>query len=129
MHLIYFSSVSETTRKFIGHLGLPATRIPLRPTDGDLKATEPYVLIVPTYGGGNEGGAVPKQVIRFLKDPVNRALIRGVIGAGNKNFGECYCSAADIIAEKCRTPILYRFELLGTPEDVVEIRSIISSLA
>jgi protein involved in ribonucleotide reduction len=61
---------------------------------------------------------VPKQVIRFLNDPQNRQLIRGVIGAGNTNFGDNYCMAGDIIAAKCRVPHLYRFELMGTPEDV-----------
>ena len=76
------------------------------------------MLIVPTYGGGNEGGAVPKQVIKFLNDEDNRALIRGVIAAGNTNFGEAYCIAGDIIAAKCHVPYLYGFELMGTTEDV-----------
>ena len=49
-------------------------------------ATEPYVLVLPTYGGTGGEGSVPKQVIRFLNDPQNRQLIRGVIGAGNTNF-------------------------------------------
>ena len=31
---------------------------------------------------------MPKQVIRFLNDAHNRALIRGVIAAGNTNFGD-----------------------------------------
>lgn len=129
MHLVYFSSVSNTTHKFIGYLGLPASRLPLRPSDGELIVTEPFVLIVPTYGAGSEGGAVPKQAIRFLNSHGHRDLIRGVIGVGNKNFGEAYCIAADIVSQKCRTPILYRFELLGTPEDVEEIRTIVSTLA
>ena len=94
----------------------------MRATDPFLKVDEPYVLIVPTYGGGNEGGAVPRQVVRFLNDEDNRALIRGVIAAGNTNFGEAYCIAGDIIAKKCRVPYLYRFELLGTAEDVIRVR-------
>ncbi len=36
-----------------------------------------YVLIVPTYGGGNIKGAVPKQVIKFLNDRHNRGLCAG----------------------------------------------------
>lgn len=128
MHIFYFSSVSNTTHKFVERLGSPATRLPLRATDEALTATEPFVLITPTYGGGGEGGAVPKQVIRFLNDPGNRALIRGVIACGNRNFGDAYCRAGDIVSEKCRTPVLYRFELLGTPEDTSEIASILSSL-
>ena len=71
------------------------------------------MLVLPTYGGGNEGGAVPKQVITFLNDEHNRSLIRGVIAAGNTNFGDAFCIAGDIISGKCGVPYLYRFELHG----------------
>ncbi|MGO1317781.1 MAG: class Ib ribonucleoside-diphosphate reductase assembly flavoprotein NrdI, partial [Cellulomonadaceae bacterium] len=83
--LVYFSSASENTHRFVGKLGIPAQRIPLRPKDPPLHVVDPYVLMVPTYGGGNEGGAVPRQVVRFLNDPGNRELIRGVVAAGNTN--------------------------------------------
>ncbi|MDH6235722.1 class Ib ribonucleoside-diphosphate reductase assembly flavoprotein NrdI [Cryobacterium sp. CG_9.6] len=116
--LVYFSSVSGNTHRFIEKLGRPATRIPLYASDTALTVTKPYVLCLPTYGGGSEGGAVPKQVIRFLNDSHNRSLIRGVIGAGNTNFGETFCLAGDIIAAKCSVPHLYRFEVFGTPDDV-----------
>lgn len=120
--LVYFSSVSENTRRFVERLERPAARIPLRPrTEGLLRVTRPFVLVVPTYGGGERSGAVPKQVIRFLNDPANRALIRGVITAGNTNFGEHYCIAGPIISAKCRVPELYRFELLGTRRDVEQV--------
>ena len=68
--------------------------------------------------GTNGHGAVPKQVIKFLNVAENRDLIRGVIGAGNTNFGETYCLAGDIVAAKCKVPHLYRFELMGTSDDV-----------
>lgn len=122
MRLVYFSSASENTHRFIKKLPFPAERIPLRAGDPPLKVHEPYVLVVPTYGGGNLGGAVPKQVIRFLNDVQNRSLITGVVSAGNTNFGEAYCIAGDIVARKCHVPHLDRFELLGTPEDVARIR-------
>lgn len=126
--LVYFSSASGNTRRFIEKLGRPAERIPLHGAarvgvrtevqHSALHVREPYVLVLPTYGGGVHGGAVPKQVIRFLNDPGNRSLLRGVIGAGNTNFGEAYCLAGDIIARKCQVPHLYRFEVFGTPDDV-----------
>lgn len=121
--LIYFSSVSDNTHRFVEKLGRPATRLPLRTADDTILATEPFVLVVPTYGGGGEGGAVPKQVIKFLNVEANRKLIRGVIAAGNTNFAESYCLAGDIIATKCRTQVLYRLELMGTPEDVERVRT------
>ena len=72
--LIYFSTRSETCHRFTEKLGIPATRLP---EDGDLTATQPFVLLVPTYGGGHHSGAVPRPVIRFLNRPENRALLRG----------------------------------------------------
>lgn len=118
-NLVFFSSVSENTRRFVEHLERPAVRIPLRPRrEGRIRVSPPFVLVVPTYGGGDHAGAVPKQVIDFLNDPANRSLIRGVITAGNTNFGEHYCIAGPVISAKCRVPELYRFELLGTQRDI-----------
>ena len=120
--LVYFSSVSGNTARFVSKLGMPGVRIPLHSTDAPLRVSEPFVLVTPTYGGGQgrgeERGAVPKQVIRFLNDEDNRSLIRGVISAGNTNFGEAFCVAGEIISRKCHVPHLYRLELFGTPEDV-----------
>ncbi|MGK3444739.1 class Ib ribonucleoside-diphosphate reductase assembly flavoprotein NrdI, partial [Escherichia coli] len=67
-------------------------------------------------------GAVPRQVIRFLNDEHNRALLRGVIASGNRNFGEAYGRAGDVIARKCGVPWLYRFELMGTQSDIENVR-------
>ena len=36
--LVYFSSASDNTHRFVQKLGLPAQRIPLRPTDPFLHA-------------------------------------------------------------------------------------------
>ncbi|OHV77003.1 class Ib ribonucleoside-diphosphate reductase assembly flavoprotein NrdI [Rhizobium sp. LCM 4573] len=123
--IVYFSSRSGNTHRFVEKLGLPAARIPFR-TDEVLKVAAPFVLVVPTYcgsdGKGRVKGAVPKQVIRFLNDAENRANLRGVIAAGNSNFGATFGIAGDIISAKCRVPYFYRFELLGTHEDVVNVR-------
>ncbi len=83
----------------------------------------PYVLICPTFADGAGRGAVPKQVIRFLNDPSRRAGLRGVIGAGNRNFGTTYACAADVISAKCNIPVLYRFELAGTETDITRVRT------
>ena len=120
--LVFFSSASGNTARFIEKVGLPAKRIPLYRTEDPLLVDEPFVLVTPTYGGGQgrgeEKGAVPKQVIRFLNDERNRRNIRGVISAGNSNFGEAFCLAGDIISRKCQVPHLYRLEVFGTQEDV-----------
>lgn len=132
LRVVYFSSISENTHRFVQKLGLPAVRIPLKNggTAGSIEVREPYVLIVPTYGGGkangpdpDSGGYVPKQVIAFLNNENNRSLIRGVIAAGNSNFGAEFCYAGDVVSRKCGVPYLYRFELMGTPEDVEAVRA------
>lgn len=121
-NLVFFSSVSENTRRFVERLDRPAARIPLRPKrEGQIQVARPFVLVVPTYGGGIQGGAVPKQVVDFLNHPVNRGLLRGVIAAGNTNFGEYYCLAGPVVSAKCGVPELYRFELLGTERDVERV--------
>ena len=127
-HVVYFSSATNNTHRFVDKLGVPARRIPLRRTDPELHVDDEYVLVVPTYGGGNGKGAVPKQVIRFLNDEHNRSLIRGVISAGNLNFGDAYGLAGDIVSAKCRVPHMYRFELLGTPHDVTRVQEGLNAL-
>lgn len=120
--VVYFSSKSENTRRFVEKLGMPNLRIGVNMSDDLLEVNEPYVLICPTYGGGQPGGAVPKQVIHFLNNEKNRSYLIGVIGAGNTNFGEYYGAAGDVISQKCGVPMLCRFELSGTPEDVVKVQ-------
>ena len=122
VRLVYFSSASGNTARFVEKLQIPAARIPMRLKDPALHVKDPYVLIVPTYGGGDIARAVPRQVIRFLNDETNRSLIRGVITSGNTNFGTAFCCAGPVIASKCHVPELYRFELLGTRRDVEQVR-------
>ncbi|AHI20928.1 MAG: class Ib ribonucleoside-diphosphate reductase assembly flavoprotein NrdI [Corynebacterium casei] len=123
MLVVYFSSVTDNTHRFVQKLGLPNVRIPLRLKDEPLVVNEPYVLVCPTYGGGvslthENSRPVPKQVIRFLNDEHNRSLIRAVIAGGNSNFGTDFGKAGEIISGKCKVPYVYRFEMMGNEEDV-----------
>lgn len=117
--IVYFSSVSEYTKKFVEKLDLPAQRIPLF---GDsITIEQPFVLVVPTYGAGGKG-FVPKQVIKFLNIETNRNNIQGVIASGNTNFGEDFCAGGKLISKKCKVPLLYRFELMGLNEDIIQVK-------
>jgi protein involved in ribonucleotide reduction len=122
LDIVYFSNVSENTKRFVEKLGIRNFRIPLYPTDEALQVSEPFVLISPTYGLGDDETSVPKQVIRFLNDPVNRKNLKAVIGAGNTNFGDKYCRASEVISRKTGAPLIYKFELLGTPDDVSTVK-------
>lgn len=120
--LVYFSSRSGNTHRFVSQLGRAALRIP--PGDGPLPdPAGPFVLICPTYADGQGRGAVPKPVIRFLNDPARRARLQGVIATGNRNFGATYALAGRIIADKCQVPLLYSLELAGTPTDITRVRA------
>ena len=121
-NIVYYSSTSENTHRFVEKLGMQSVRLPVDAGSAPPQVDEPFVLVLPTYGGGGGKGAVPKPVIHFLNNPANRSLIRGVIAAGNTNFGTGYAIAGDIVAAKCAVPFLYRFELLGTDEDVANVR-------
>lgn len=128
MLVVYFSSATENTRRFVDKLQLPNVRIPLRANEPELVIDEPYVLVCPTYGGGvsisgKQGKPVPIQVVKFLNNPHNRSFIRAVVAGGNSNFGSDFGKAGDVIAAKCNVPYVYRFELMGNDEDVATLRN------
>lgn len=126
MNIVYFSSVSENTHRFVTrfkNIGYLCARIPLR-KDAVLQMqapSAPYVLVTPTYGGGTHSSAVPKQVIHFLNVKENRERMIGVVAAGNRNFGSAYALAGDVVSAKCGVPLLARFEVFGTSSDFENI--------
>lgn len=119
--LVFFSSRSGNTARFVDRLGMVAERIGTVLSDPLPETFEPFVLITPTFADGEGRGAVPKPVIRFLNDPAKRGLLRGVIASGNRNFGATYALAGDVIARKCNVPLLYKFELAGTETDISRV--------
>lgn len=76
--LVYFSSRSNNTHRFVQKLDAKALRIPI--SGEPLLVNEDYILIVPTYaaGGSDSKGAVPKQVIHFLNKANNRRHCKGL---------------------------------------------------
>jgi protein involved in ribonucleotide reduction len=120
--IVYFSNYSGNTKRFVEKLNGANSRIPIDTSNSsDLVVRSEYVLFVPTYGGGSEKSAIPRQVRRFLNNPNNRELLRGVVGFGNTNFGDNFCKAAEIISRKTGVPIIARVEIFGTPEDVNKV--------
>ena len=120
--LVYFSSKSRNTQRFIERIGFTNVRIPMSSQQPVPRIREPYMLVCPTYAGDDGAGAVPKQVIRFLNDAGNRRWIRGVIASGNRNFGQYYAYSGKVISAKCGVPCFYNFELSGTVADVIKVR-------
>lgn len=123
IQIVYFSNYSGNTKRFVEKLEYPSIRIPINWNPASsVYVTKEYVLMVPTYGGGSEKSAIPKQVKSFLNIKENRDLLRGVVGFGNTNFGDNYCKAADLIAQKTGVPVIARVEIFGTDEDVNKVK-------
>ncbi len=120
--IVYYSSASGNTERFVKQLGLPSIRLPQTLRETVPTITQPFVLISPTYADGQGCGAVPKPVIHALNQGHIRGLLKGVIASGNRNFGELFAYAGTVISRKCNVPLLYQFELSGTPQDVQNVR-------
>jgi protein involved in ribonucleotide reduction len=123
IHLVYFSNYSGNTQRFVEKINGTATRIPIDwHSSSPVTVDREYVLVVPTYGGGSEKSAIPRQVRYFLNIEQNRNLLRGVIGTGNTNFGDNYCKAAEMISNKTGVPLVARVEIFGTEHDVQTVK-------
>ena len=127
----FYSSVSNLTRRFAEHIaerGRPVADL----TDAEVRKSEtdgPWVLLTPSYKAGNEANVtLPAAVRAFLRSPVNRRHLVGIIGTGNRNFGEYYQAAARDLARTSGRPVLFEFELSGTSEDVERCVEILGEL-
>jgi protein involved in ribonucleotide reduction len=123
IQIVYFSNYSGNTKRFVEKMDNVSIRIPISwDPASPVFVKEEYVLMVPTYGGGSERSAIPKQVKSFLNIEENRNLLRGVVGFGNTNFGNDYCKAAELIAQKTGVPVIARVEIFGTDDDVNKVK-------
>lgn len=134
LNLIYFSNYSGNTHRFLTSLKWEdgeIYRIPIKSEELDETVTAaqgPYILITPSYGVSSQG-RVPPQVKNFLNNEHNRENIKGVVGAGNINFGWEYGIAGDILSAKLQVPMLYKFELAGTTMDMDKVTQIFTSIS
>lgn len=105
MTIVYYSMTGNVHR-FIAKTELDAKPI------GDYDINDPFVLVTNTLGFGE----VPAPVSAFLAR--NGRWLAGVAASGNRNWGGSFAKAADIIAQQYKVPVLHKFELSGTDEDV-----------
>lgn len=124
----YYSSASGLVRTFAEHLGRPIFNLAEREHRLS-EADGPWVLLTPSYKTGNENNdTIPEAVRRFLRNPVNRRRMVGVMGSGNRNFGRHYQMACRQIAAMSGRPVLFEFEIAGTRWDVEECRRLLADL-
>ena len=104
---VYYASMTGNVRRFIGKTGVDAIDI-----KNGINPTEPYVLVIYTFGFGE----VPTEVDAWLTH--NYKLLRGVAVSGNRNWGDNYGMAGDRISNRYGVPLILKFEQAGNPEDV-----------
>lgn len=102
-----YDSFTGNVERFVKKLNVKAIKV-----TSNLTLSRPSILITYTTGFGE----VPKSTIVFLDK--NKNYIIGIAVSGNRNWGNNFARAADIISEKYNIPIIHKFELSGTPEDV-----------
>ena len=112
--IVYWSSNSGGTRRVAEALNTNTVEL------ADYDGTSPYVLACPTYDQPR-GGFTPKPVQQFLEEHAH--LMVGVLGLGNRNFGEKYCQAAHDISKQFNVPVLWRIEIMGSQEDLAIVDS------
>jgi protein involved in ribonucleotide reduction len=105
--LIAYDSKTGNVRRFIDKLKMPAVQI-----DEAMKMDEPFVLVTYTTGFGQ----IPQKVASFLER--NHPRMIGVAASGNRNWGDGFAKSADTISELYDVPVLTKFELSGTKNDV-----------
>ncbi|AWM47459.1 class Ib ribonucleoside-diphosphate reductase assembly flavoprotein NrdI [Bacillus amyloliquefaciens] len=105
--LIAYYSLTGNVRRFVAKTGLAAVEI--KP---GLMIAEPFVCVTGTYGFGQVAGTVSD----FLAD--NSEYLAAVATSGNRNWGDNFGKAADVIAAQYDVPIVGRFELAGTDAEV-----------
>lgn len=127
LNIIYFSNYSLNTERFVKSLQWTLGdiwRIPVlnsQPSSSNPPVNEPYILVTPSYGTPTEG-RIPPQVKKFLTPETHRVNIAAIIATGNRNFGDEYCIAGNILSAKLQKPLIAKVELAGTTEDVIKIR-------
>ncbi|MED3230349.1 class Ib ribonucleoside-diphosphate reductase assembly flavoprotein NrdI [Bacillus velezensis] len=105
--LIAYYSLTGNVRRFVAKTGLAAIEI-----KAGLMLSEPFVCVTGTYGFGQVAGTVSD----FLAN--NSDYLAGVAASGNRNWGDNFAKAADVIAAQYGVPIVGRFELAGTDAEV-----------
>ncbi|MGG2024250.1 class Ib ribonucleoside-diphosphate reductase assembly flavoprotein NrdI [Gottfriedia sp. S16(2024)] len=104
---IYFDSLTGNVRRFVERLPFEAVDI------AEVEdVSEPFILVTYTTGFGN----VPPSTSEFLRKHGDKLI--GVASSGNIIWGENFGKAADRIALVYNVPILLKFELSGTNDDI-----------
>ncbi|MDU0461350.1 class Ib ribonucleoside-diphosphate reductase assembly flavoprotein NrdI [Staphylococcus ureilyticus] len=114
MKVVYFS-FSGNVRRFIKKTELTNV-MEITQNNCSERIEEPFVLVTGTIGFGE----VPQPVQAFLE--VNDDLLKAVAASGNRNWGQNFAKAGRLISERYQVPLLLKFEVQGTADDINEFK-------
>ncbi|MCY9273456.1 class Ib ribonucleoside-diphosphate reductase assembly flavoprotein NrdI [Bacillus inaquosorum] len=112
--IITYESKTGNVRRFVKALQHKLDIETIEITD-DTIINQEFIHITYTIGFGE----VPERTLSFIKK--NKNKIRGVAVSGNKVWGDNYGLAGDKLSAKFHTPLLLKFELSGTKQDLQKI--------
>lgn len=112
--IITYESKTGNVRRFVKALQQEFDVEAIEITD-DTIINQEFIHITYTIGFGE----VPERTLNFIKK--NKNKIRGVAVSGNKVWGDNYGLAGDKLSAKFHTPLLLKFELSGTKQDLQKI--------
>ena len=113
---IAYLSITGQVKRFVNKLDFPSYELSDYPSD-----SHDFVLIVPTYEP-----EITYPADDFLTDHSEHCL--GIIGSGNRNFGDEFVYTAKDLAHDYKLPMLYAFEFSGTEEDVKKVDQLLKNL-
>lgn len=116
MKIIVYS-LTGNCKRFVEMCEIPEEDV-IYLQDIDYDVDFDYILITPTFGFGE----VPATVSKFLVE--SHMYLKGVVGSGNKNWGERFANASEIISEEYDVPLLMKIELHGNKKDISEFKKI-----
>jgi protein involved in ribonucleotide reduction len=116
--LIAYDSKTGNVKRFVKKLNMHTVKIA-----DNLLIEEPFILVTYTTGFGE----VPETTARFLER--NYKFLKGVAASGNKNWGSNYAKSADLISMQYNVPIISKFELSGTNQDVARFLQEVEKVA
>ncbi|MCY7948585.1 class Ib ribonucleoside-diphosphate reductase assembly flavoprotein NrdI [Bacillus atrophaeus] len=112
--IITYESKTGNVRRFVKALQRELDVEVVEVTDDTIIKQE-FIHITYTIGFGE----VPERTLNFINK--NKNKIRGVAVSGNKVWGDNYGLAGDKLSAKFLTPLLLKFELSGTKQDLQKI--------
>lgn len=115
--MIVYASRTGNVRYAVSKLQLQAV-----PLVANLCVQQRFILFTYT----DALGAVPDEVVQFMQQHYSRCV--GIFASGNRNFGEHFARAGNILAAQYDIPLLKKIELRGSARDYEEMRALYDEL-